>query len=102
MEKAYKLLALQEGISNRAAKDLIDRGVVYAAGKKVSVARGELSPSTKFKIEKIAPIKVLFEDEFIMAVDKPAFMTSEEVAASSIALSLLLVRITVHFFLTAI
>lgn len=80
MEKAYKLLALQEGISNRAAKDLIDRGVVYAAGKKVSVARGELSPSTKFKIEKIAPIKVLFEDEFIMAVDKPTFMTSEEVA----------------------
>ena len=59
MEKAYKLLALQEGISNRAAKDLIDRGVVYAAGKKVSVARGELSPSTKFKIEKIAPIKTV-------------------------------------------
>ncbi|NCD12748.1 MAG: RluA family pseudouridine synthase [Epsilonproteobacteria bacterium] len=80
MEKAYKLLALQEGISNRAAKELIDRGVVYAAGKKVSVAREELSPSTKFKVEKIAPIKVLFEDEYIMAVDKPAFMTSEEVA----------------------
>ncbi|WP_041671835.1 RluA family pseudouridine synthase [Sulfurospirillum barnesii] len=80
MEKAYKLLALQEGISNRAAKELIDRGVVYAAGKKVSVARGELLPSTKFKVEKIAPIKVLFEDEYIMAVDKPAFMTSEEVA----------------------
>ena len=53
MEKAYKLLALQEGISNRAAKELIDRGVVYSEGKKVSVARGELSPSTKFKIEKI-------------------------------------------------
>jgi RluA family pseudouridine synthase len=80
MEKAYKLLALQEGISNRAAKELIDRGVVYAAGKKVSVARGELSPSTKFKIEKIAPIRVIFEDDVIMAVDKPAFMTSEEVA----------------------
>ena len=78
MEKAYKLLAQQEGISNRAAKDLIDRGVVYSAGKKVSVARGELSESTKFKVEKIAPIKVIFEDEFIMAVDKPAFMTSEE------------------------
>ena len=80
MEKAYKLLALQEGISNRAAKELIDRGVVYSGGKKVSVARGEMSESSKFKIEKIAPIKVLFEDEFIMAVDKPAFMTSEEVA----------------------
>ena len=76
MEKAYKLLALQEGISNRAAKELIDRGVVYSGGKKVSVARGEMSESSKFKIEKIAPIKVLFEDEFIMAVDKPAFMSS--------------------------
>lgn len=80
MEKAYKLLALQEGISNRAAKELIDRGVVYVAGRKVTVARGEMSPSAKFKVEKIAPIKVLFEDDYIMAVDKPAFMTSEEVA----------------------
>lgn len=80
MEKAYKLLALQEGISNRAAKELIDRGVVYAAGKKVSVARGEMSEGVKFKIEKIAPIKVIFEDNCVMVVDKPAFMTSEEVA----------------------
>jgi len=80
MEKAYKLLALQEGISNRAAKDLIDRGVVYSGGKKISVARADMSESSNFKVEKIAPIKVLFEDEFIMAVDKPAFMTSEEVA----------------------
>jgi len=80
IDKAYKLLALQEKISNRAAKELIDRGVVYAAGKKVSVARGELDGSTKFKVEKIAPIRVLFEDAFLMAVDKPAFMTSEEVA----------------------
>ena len=80
MEKAYKLLALQEGISNRAAKELIDRGVVYSEGKKVNVARGEMSGGAKFKVEKIAPIRVIFEDAFIMAVDKPAFMTSEEVA----------------------
>lgn len=80
MDKAYKLLAQQEGISNRAAKELIDRGVVFAAGKKITVARGELSSETKFKVGKIAPIRVIFEDEVIMAVDKPAFMTSEEVA----------------------
>lgn len=80
MEKAYKLLALQEGISNRAAKDLIDRGVVYSNGKKVAVARGEMSESSKFKIEKIAAIKKIFEDDKIVAVDKPAFLTSEEVA----------------------
>lgn len=80
MEKAYKLLAGQEGISNRAAKDLIDRGVVYSGGKKVVVARGEMSGDSSFKIEKIAKIKTIFEDDFIVAVDKPAFVTSEEVA----------------------
>ena len=80
MEKAYKLLAIQEGISNRAAKELIDRGVVYSDGKKVTVARGEMGGNAKFKVERIAPIRVIFEDDFIMAVDKPAFMTSEEVA----------------------
>jgi len=39
-----------------------------------------MSGGAKFKVEKIAPIRVIFEDAFIMAVDKPAFMTSEEVA----------------------
>ena len=68
MQKAYKLLAIQEGISNRAAKELIDRGVVYAEGKKVTVARGEMSEHTKFKVEKIAPIRVIFEDALIMAL----------------------------------
>jgi len=33
-EKAYILLAKQEGISNRAAKELIDRGLVFAKDKK--------------------------------------------------------------------
>ena len=38
-EKAYKLLALQENISNREAKDLIDRGLVFSRGKKIVLAR---------------------------------------------------------------
>lgn len=79
-EKAYKLLAIQEKISNRAAKDLIDRGVVYSGGRKISVARGEISVKAKFKIEKIEKAKVIFEDDKILAVDKPAFLTTEEVA----------------------
>jgi 23S rRNA pseudouridine1911/1915/1917 synthase len=79
-EKAYKLLAVQENISNRAAKDLIDRGVVYSGGKKVSVARGELSPKAAFRVEKIAVPRVIFEDDKIIAVDKPAYLTTEEVA----------------------
>ncbi len=79
-EKAYKLLAVQQGISNRAAKDLIDRGVVYAGGKKITVARGEISPKTNFRVEKIEKPKILFQDQKIIAVDKPAYMTTEEVA----------------------
>jgi 23S rRNA pseudouridine1911/1915/1917 synthase len=33
-EKAYKVLAEQEGISNSKAKDLIDKGLVYAGIEK--------------------------------------------------------------------
>ncbi|MDD3505822.1 MAG: RNA pseudouridine synthase, partial [Sulfurimonas sp.] len=35
LEKAYKLLAAQEGVSNSAAKSMIDRGLVYVGNKKV-------------------------------------------------------------------
>ena len=43
IEKAYKLVALQEGISNSSAKSMIDRGLVYVGNKKVlkSVCPGE-------------------------------------------------------------
>ena len=78
-EKAYKLLALQESISNRAAKDLIDRGLVFCKGKKVVVARGEIDAESRFRVEKLSRIKVIFEDKFIIAVDKPAHLTSDEV-----------------------
>ncbi|MFV0480886.1 MAG: RluA family pseudouridine synthase [Campylobacteraceae bacterium] len=80
MDKAYKLLALQEKISNRAAKELIDRGVVYALGKKVIVARADIKVGTTFKVEKLNKPKIIFEDEKIMAIDKPAYQTAEEIA----------------------
>ncbi|MDX1808768.1 MAG: RluA family pseudouridine synthase [Sulfurospirillaceae bacterium] len=79
-EKAYKLLALQENISNRVAKDLIDRGLVYSKGKKINVARGLLEADSKFKIEKLVEPKIIFEDKYLIAVDKPAFLTSDELA----------------------
>ncbi len=79
-EKAYKLLAIQEGITNRSAKDLIDRGVVYSGGKKIVMARALMSANTKFKVQKIAKTKVIFEDDNIVAIDKPAFVTSEQIA----------------------
>jgi len=79
-EKAYVLLAKQEGISNRAAKELIDRGLVYAKDKKVKIARGLLPINTKFKIEKVPEIKKIFEDENILVIDKPPYITSEEIS----------------------
>jgi 23S rRNA pseudouridine1911/1915/1917 synthase len=79
-DKAYKLLARQEQISNSKAKELIDKGLVTVGGKKVMIARGEISTNTVFKIKQIASIKVIFQDDDILAVDKPAFMTADEVS----------------------
>ncbi|HIO90476.1 MAG TPA: RNA pseudouridine synthase [Campylobacterales bacterium] len=80
LEKAYKLVAIQESITNRSAKDLIDRGLVYSAGKKVVMARAEMHVNSKFRIEKILKIKKIYEDKKIIAVNKPAFITSEQIS----------------------
>jgi 23S rRNA pseudouridine1911/1915/1917 synthase len=79
-EKAYKVLAKQEEISNSKAKELIDKGLVRAQGKKVVIARGEIPEDTKFTVKQMANVKVIFEDDDILALDKPCFMTSDEVA----------------------
>jgi 23S rRNA pseudouridine1911/1915/1917 synthase len=79
MEKAYKLLAFQEGISNGKAKELIDKGVVTVMGKKLQVARGEMKEDTVFKVKDIANARVIFEDDDILVVDKPAHLNSQEV-----------------------
>jgi len=79
VEKAYKLLAIQEGISNNKAKELIDKGVVSVNGQKLVVARGLLNESSQFKIKEIASAKILFEDDNIIAVNKPAFLNANEV-----------------------
>ncbi|MCH9814358.1 MAG: RluA family pseudouridine synthase [Epsilonproteobacteria bacterium] len=79
-EKAYKLLAIQENITNRSAKDLIDRGLVYSGGKKVVMARAEMPARTRFRVEEITKMHVIFEDDKIVAIDKPAFVTSEQIA----------------------
>lgn len=79
-DKAYKVLAKQENISNSKAKDLIDKGLVKVGGKKVLIARGEISTNTKFQVKEVAPIKMIFQDDDILVVDKPAFLTADEVA----------------------
>ena len=80
LDKAYKILAAQEGISNSKAKELIDKGLVRVGGRKVSIARGEISVDTKFTVKEVAPLKVIFQDDDILAVDKPAFLTADEVS----------------------
>jgi len=77
-EKAYKILATQEGISNSQAKSMIDRGLVYVGNKKVMIARGEIDAKTIFRVQKIEKAKVLFEDDDLLVVDKPAYINSDE------------------------
>ncbi|MEA3330946.1 MAG: RNA pseudouridine synthase [Campylobacterota bacterium] len=77
-EKAYKILALQEGLSNSQAKSMIDRGLVYVGNKKVMIARGEIDAKTIFRVIKIERAKTIFENEDIIVVDKPAYVNSDE------------------------
>jgi len=77
-EKAYKLLAKQEGISNSNAKSMIDRGLVYVGNKKVMIARGEIDERTIFRVIKIEKAKPIFENDDIIVIDKPAYVNSDE------------------------
>lgn len=79
LEKAYKLVAAQEGISNSSAKSMIDRGLVYVGNKKVVIARGDLDAKTNFKIIKVERAKPIFENDDIVVVDKPAYINSDEI-----------------------
>ncbi len=78
-EKAYKILALQEGISNSQAKSMIDRGLVYVGNKKVMIARGEIDTKTIFRVQKIEKLQPIFENDDIVVVDKPAYVNSDEI-----------------------
>lgn len=79
VEKAYKLLALQENISNNEAKNLIDSGLVYLSGKKIILARGLINTSAKFKVTKLKKPTIIFEDENILAINKPEFINSSDI-----------------------
>lgn len=79
-DKAYKVLAKQENISNNYAKELIDKGIVFIGDRKVVIARADVDVTTRFKVKEIAKAEILFEDENIIAINKPAFITSEDVA----------------------
>ncbi len=79
VDKAYKLLAAQLGVSNAQAKSMIDRGLAYVGNKKVMIARGELSKDTVFIVQQVERIKPIFENDDLIVVDKPAFVNADEV-----------------------
>jgi 23S rRNA pseudouridine1911/1915/1917 synthase len=78
-DKAYKVLALQKGISNKKAKDLIDRGLVFVEDKKVKIARADIHTETFFRVEYPEDIEILYQDEDIIAINKPAQVDSYDI-----------------------
>ncbi len=78
-DKAYKVLAQAEDISNNKAKELIDKGLVYVEDKKVKIARAEIRTDTVFRIEYPDDIEILYQDEDIIAINKPAQVDSYDI-----------------------
>jgi len=79
MEQAYKLLAQDKEISNKKAKALIDRGLVFVGDKQLRIARAQLPDGTTFRIEMPEDITIIYQDEDIVAVNKPASIDSYDV-----------------------
>lgn len=78
-DKAYKVLARANGISNNKAKQLIDRGLVYIEERKIKIARAQIDINTIFRIEYPADIEILYQDADIIAINKPAQVDSYEI-----------------------
>ncbi|PAF46539.1 RNA pseudouridine synthase [Helicobacter sp. 12S02634-8] len=89
MEKAYKLLSIQEHISNKKAKALIDEGRVSCNGKQITIARTELAKTSVLTIAHTPTPKIIFEDTQILAIDKPPFLESYQLAKMFAGWSLL-------------
>ena len=80
-DRAYKIVAKENGISNSLAKSYIDRGLVTLNGKRVTIARSLHSVDTKFSLKALQEAKVVLEDKSILALNKPPFITSQELEA---------------------
>jgi len=78
-DKAYKVLAQAQDISNKKAKELIDRGIVFVEDKKVKIARAEIHTETLFRIEYPAKMEIIYQDDDIIAINKPAQVDSYEI-----------------------
>ena len=80
-DKAYKILANELNISGKRAKELIDRGLVYVGDRKIKIARALMPLDTKFRVEIPKHPSVIYEDDDILVLNKPAFLDSYDVEA---------------------
>jgi 23S rRNA pseudouridine1911/1915/1917 synthase len=53
--------------------------LVYVLDRKVKIARAEMSEETRFRVERISNIDVIYEDKQILAVNKPPLLDSYEI-----------------------
>ena len=87
-DKLYRVLARQENISTNRAKELVDRGLVSMNGKRVTIARALIDTTARLKVAPMPTARVIYEDDDIIAVDKPAFLSSDEIASAQNAVLL--------------
>lgn len=76
LDKAYKILASKHNLSHSKAKELIDKGLVLVNGKRLNIARAEIPTQSSFVISHIKKPSIIFEDDKILAIDKPPFVES--------------------------
>lgn len=79
-DKMYRVLAKQLDISTGKAKELIDKGRVFYRGQKAVLARADIPVDAILKVEELEKPKKIFEDSKILALSKPPFVDSEEIA----------------------
>ncbi|MEY4504888.1 MAG: hypothetical protein RL154_1185, partial [Pseudomonadota bacterium] len=79
-DKMYRVLAKQLDISTGKAKDLIDKGRVFYRGQKAMLATADIPVDATLRVEELEKAKRIFEDTKILALSKPPFVDSEEIA----------------------
>jgi 23S rRNA pseudouridine1911/1915/1917 synthase len=85
-----QVVALAAGISRRKAREVLQLGGVQAGRRRVRVASKLLPPGTEVRVSiddalgapQDLPVPVLFEDEWLLAVDKPGNVPSQGTRAS--------------------
>ncbi|WP_316412042.1 RluA family pseudouridine synthase [Mesoterricola silvestris] len=87
-----QLVSAHTGLSRRKAREVLQLGGVQAHRKRIKVASKLLKPGTEVSVSVDdalgqpldMAVPVLFEDEFLLVVDKPAGMASQGTQASDL------------------